>query len=66
MAIRKIVVELDDNGTEVKTYLKGPTDRPQVKVCSTEGDDISFKRSDAAFNNSNKRFLRRETSSGEN
>lgn len=28
-------------------------DRPQVKVCSPEGDDTSFKRSDVAFNSSN-------------
>lgn len=35
-------------------------DRPQVKVCSPEGDDTSFKRSDVAFNSSNKELRRKK------
>lgn len=29
-------------------------DRPQVKVCSPEGDDTLFKRNDVTFDSSNK------------
>lgn len=47
VVIRQMMVWLDDYGSGVKTDLRGPRDR----LCSTEGDDISFKRSDGAFNN---------------
>lgn len=43
-----------------KCWYSWMRDRPQVKVCSPEGDDTLFKRSDVAFDSSNKDLRRKK------